>query len=793
MIALLFSSLLIYSASACAEDKIKYDIPEQSLNNALMKFAVASRLELIFSADLVRGLQNPPVTGEFTKEQALRQLLENSDFKFNFLDNHTVTLHRADKPEKPIFAEPVTLDNVIVNGDGRQSAALQLNQDKSLRYTVKQSVSATKTATPLRNIPQSVQILPRALLDDQQSTTASESLLNVSGVTPRNVLFTNAGEGTYIRGFRAEQLTDGFTQYYNTGDRESTVNIQSIEVLKGANAVLYGGGAGAPAGGVINIISKLPQPQTFGEAGFKVGRYDFYQPYFDWNQPANQRLWLRVTGEYTSSGSNIADIDTTRFNINPALSFNTDHTVFTLQGKISRWRQPEYQGLPATGAIAGSFRIAPQTFLGPADITPSYSDTDAVWASVEHQHNQTWSWNLKTRFANSSVDEFAQVIIGAGPSFIAEQPLLPPSTWGLANAELFQRQKDLSIAANALAKFPVGDSQNQILFGVDHGILKDNGFVHSNFTNSPVNLVNPQFPVYVRPEPATDDQFVTNTTDGTYLQWQSDAYQRLHTLLSLRLGSIQVDYHSRGVNSQTASLALLPRFGTVIDITDSLSLFGGYSQGMRGQPFINFTREPQPEISQQLESGVKLDWRRCLTGQLAVYQIDRDHVAATSGNGQLLAVGRQRSQGVELDLNWEPWAGINILGNYAHTYAVFLSSQYALAGNHIQQIPADSSRLWLNYRFQQAVLAGWSIGGGVYLNSGAYLGSDNLYKAPGYHSFDLALAYENSRFKVAATVKNLSNEQYFIPFGYFGSGTTGGGRVAPAAASALYLSAALKF
>jgi iron complex outermembrane receptor protein len=86
-------------------------------------------------------------------------------------------------------------------------------------------------------------------------------------------------ENTLVRGFRAEQLIDGFTQYYNPGDRESTVNIEHIEVLKGSNAVLYSGGSGAPVGGVINVISKLPQAKAFAEAGFKMGSYSFYQPY----------------------------------------------------------------------------------------------------------------------------------------------------------------------------------------------------------------------------------------------------------------------------------------------------------------------------------------------------------------------------------------------------------------------------------------------------------------------------------------------------------------------------------
>jgi len=786
LIATTLLSVLMASCPVSAEATRQYNIPEQSLNDALMQFSADSGLELIFSADKTRGLRNKPLSGTLNCEQALKGLLEQTGFTYRFLNDHTVTL------QNDVSLVQTTASNLPVM---LESIPVYAKADKGGHVDSLSTSTATRTNTPLVALPQSVQILNRSLIDDQQNVTPSESLTNVSGLVPRSILFSNVTEGTYIRGFRAEQLTDGFTQYYNAGDRESLVSVEKIEVLKGSNAILYSGGSGAPAGGVISVISKLPKAQPFAEAGFKIGSHDFYQPYFDWNQPLNDKVWFRMTGEFTSSASAINVIDTTRFNLNPVLAFNLDlSTTLTLQGKVSRWQQPEYQGLPATGTIAGNFRIPTSSFIGPANIGDSYSDSDAVWAGFAHRFNRIWSVNIKARYADSTFDELSQLLVGSNFSVQAEQPLLASSTWGVVNAELYQHQQDVGFFGNLQSQFELGPSNNQFLLSVDHGVLNDSGLLDiPNTLAGTVNLLNPVFPAYTAPAGATPNQFVKNTTAGGALQWQSDLYQRFHSLLGLRLGSVEIDYQAPGIDSTMNRVALLPRIGGVIDITDTVSWFTGYSQGMRGQPFVNFSSAPQPETSRQIETGLKLAHHPYLSGQIAVYQIDRDNVATNSGSGPLLATGQQRSQGLEIDLNANPLPGLSLLANYTNTHAIFIHSLDVPAGNHAQQIPENTARFWAHYRFSEEVLPGWGAGFGVYMNSGSYVDISNLYKTAGYHTFDAAIAYETGPFKVAATAKNLSNEHYFEPFGYFGNGATGGARVVPSLGPAVYVTLSFKF
>ncbi len=803
LLLLITSSANLPAQVQFCDAKPFFNIPSQSLNKALLKFGAETKLTLLFSTDIVDKLDSQTVRGCLSKEEALTTLLMGSGLKYRFVDERTIALERIiEQPSNTAQSAPVQLEAIPVYGsvaDERETISRSDSGNVANRYHSNFIDSATRTATPITNLPQSVQVANRNLLDDQQNLTLSESLINFSGVVPRSTLFTPVVEGTTIRGLRAEQLVDGFSQYYNAGDRESTVNIERIVVLKGANAVLYSGGAGATPGGLIDIVSKLPQPEPFTEAGFKFGSYDFFQPHFDWNQPLNALAALRITGEFTRSASHIEVIDTERYNINPSLSLTSGdgNTRLILQGKLSNWRQPEYQGLPATGTIRGSFRIRPETFIGPPDIPDSYSRSHAFWARFEHIFNQTWSINLRVRYAGSDYSEKSQTLVNRQGT-IADKPLIEPSTWALINGELFQEQQAFDFFGEALARFELGASQNTLLLGGDRSLLDDGGYQDLGRVLGLVDLVAPAFKhAYRSPGPGVEEYSLKNLTYGGYLQLQSDVYRHIHTLFGLRLSGIDIDSHNSAEPdiTRTETLKWLPRAGAVIDVTDNLFLFAGYNQGMRGQPYTVFSDVPKPAVSKQLEAGIKLEIADCLSGQLALYRIDRSQVAVLNPDNIIFSSrGKQRSQGFETDLTWHPADGVDVLASYAYTNAVFTDSLGRFPKNgRLAWIPEHSGRLWANYRFQHDELKGWSLGLGFYARSGAFLANDNQFATDGYHSFDATIAYETPRFRLAATAKNLSGEDYFQPYQYFGNGYSGGGRVVPGSGSSVFFSASVRY
>jgi iron complex outermembrane receptor protein len=290
-----------------------------------------------------------------------------------------------------------------------------------------------------------------------------------------------------------------------------------------------------------------------------------------------------------------------------------------------------------------------------------------------------------------------------------------------------------------------------------------------------------------------NNQFMANTSYGGFTQWQVTAFQRVHTLSGLRLGTVDIDFHDArsGAHARTSEFRALPRVGAVFDLTDDLSLFAGYSEGMRGQPFVNFSGNPMPELSRQMEAGLKFDFSAKLSGQIAVYQIERRRIAVRDPGDALFrtrAAGQQRSRGIDLDLVWEPLPGLGVLASYAHTEARFTDDLAGVPeGNWLPQVPKDAGRFWLSYRFQRPMWEGLNLGAGIYLRSGAYLSNNNRFKTDATYSVDCAAAYETGRFKLAATVKNLSGAEGFQPYDYFD------GRVAPLPGRAVFVSGEIRY
>ncbi|CCE02194.1 TonB-dependent siderophore receptor [Bradyrhizobium sp. STM 3809] len=664
-------------------------------------------------------------------------------------------------------------------------------------YRALSGFSATKTATPIEQIPQSIQVIPRSVIADQNNVTVTEAIQNVSNVQGTNTLAigtTGPFGQTTIRGFLAQQYLDGMFNMYNVGDRDSLVNVERIEVLKGPNAILYGGGAGSPLGGAINIVSKLPTDKASLETGVTFGSKNYVQPYFDVNQPlsADKTVLFRFTGTYTSNNTFVDVVHQDRYSLNPTLTLtNKEDTTLTIQGRLSRLEQQAYQGLPAVGTVAGSFRLNPDLYIGPSGIPKSYSEVKSVTATFDHRFDPIWSFNIKARWADQNFDQRSQTTLSAAPDF-------PPSTWALQNIELLQKQREISVNPNLEARFRLGPTNNVWLAGADYSRITDRGHMNADVGVLPVDLLNnPVFPTpYTDPTAASPTFFSYTdinsvyTTKGLYTQLQSTIYDRLHILAGVRLASINIDYvenypFSLGVFSPTQfgsdTTRALPRFGAVLDLVPGLSVYGSYSEGMQASTFTQaLNTNVQPETSKQVEGGFKFNINDQLTGTVAAFDIRRQNVPVVIGVG-VGAQSAQESKGYEADLIWQPTRNWKVIASYGHTDVRYSDSNTGTPqGNRVPGVPEDSGRFWVNYTFDWPALRGWSAGAGVYVASSQYVDNFNLYKTPGYFTVDAKIAYETEHWRASFNVKNLTGQKYFVPFTWFG------GQVAPGDGRAFY-------
>ncbi len=657
-------------------------------------------------------------------------------------------------------------------------------------YRALTSVSATKTATPIEQIPQAVAVIPRAVIDDQRPLTQSEAFRNVSAVSgmPTN---ERLGFAYKVRGFPADRYVDGLPIYSDGGDFGSLVNTERIEVLKGPAGILYQGGLG-PVGGIINSVSKLPTATPSAEAGVMAGGFGLWTPWFDVNQPLDKAgtAIFRMTGDFERSRDYIDVIEHERWSLNPTLRLD-DHagTALTIQGRFSARELQPYTGLPGAGTVDRSaFSIRPNLFPTDPAIPKARTTYNGVTVRLDHEFNDFWSVDAATRVSRTTLLERSQFAASLDPA-LSPTPVFG-SSFAFFNFYLPTDTREVASDVSLVAKAALGPSRNVLLLGADDEKVANKVRVDVGFAGL-VDLASPVFPAYATPTIPGLDADNTAQNSGLTAQLQSHLWDRLHLLAGLRLAHVRM--HGTDTVAQTDFVTdawkPLPRVGAVLDLAPGISVFADYSEGFRSVQFFNARTAPKPEEAEQTEGGLKLVLPSGFAGTLSYFAITRRNVMNLLPGSPFLAVqiGEQRSQGFDMDLTWQPLPGLSIIGSYAHVNAYLIEDQLYPASNKLDRVPADSGRLWANYRFQSAYLRNFSVGAGFYAASSQAIALDNLYFTPAFITFDAKLSYERDRWSIALIGKNLADNRYFEPF------ASGAGMVAPGEPRTVYVVATVKY
>jgi iron complex outermembrane recepter protein len=237
-------------------------------------------------------------------------------------------------PKATAQAEPEQEIEIVVTG--------QREEDN---YAVPNSGVGTRTDAAIKDVPQSIQVVPQQVLEDRGVTQLDEALRNVSGVAQ------GAFGDIAIRGFSGSNnvFSDGLL---SRDSQRIGVNSTNIEVLKGPASVLYGGNE---PGGIINIVSKRPLKEPNYKIEGIIGNYDFYRPELDFTGPLNsdKTILYRLTGSYESAGSSIDFVENERLDIFPAISFELGkNTTLTFNGSYEKT-----EGKSSTGLSCGAFKL----------------------------------------------------------------------------------------------------------------------------------------------------------------------------------------------------------------------------------------------------------------------------------------------------------------------------------------------------------------------------------------------------------------------------------------------------
>jgi iron complex outermembrane receptor protein len=543
------------------------------------------------------------------------------------------------------------------------------------------------------------------------------------------------------------------------------VGVERIEVAKGPTSQLFGGGTGAPVGGLINVISASPEQKASYSAAFRTGSFSTIQPSVDINQPLGDKVAARIAAEYTDADDAIDAVSNKRITISPSLRIGFDDTSLVLRVNYNRIEQLEYSGLPF--AVAGYPGVNPFHFTGAKNGPKTKIENLALTGVFTHRLSDNVTAQIRVRsYQNKTTEHGSFPYLAFYPPVGTVYPII---TAYMPDVTIDEMTFDGSLTGT----FSTGGIEHVLIAGAQYDRVDYHGAMGFNlFPVGFLDYADPDSDVPFGPETYPTDKYVnTYRTIGLYAQDQITIGGRLHVLAGLRYSRLESTEGFNGIVSPKHSFNRVdPRVGVTFDVTDGVALFAGYATGSRASIFFNPLVVPtSPETSKSWEGGLKFALRDAgLSGTIAAFHQTRNNVPLIDPFGTTRQVGQQRSKGLEADLIWEPAKSFSLLASYAYTRAQVSKDDFnpANVGQNLARVPEHSGRIAVRYRFLDGALKGFGLGAGMTAASGAYTTLPNTDKTGGYAVFDAQASYETGPFRISASVTNLTNKLYFQPYLY---------------------------
>jgi catecholate siderophore receptor len=630
-------------------------------------------------------------------------------------------------------------------------------------YDVKASSTATKTDTLLRDTPQAITVVSRELIRDQAMQGMADVIRYVPGVV------TAQGEGNRDTAvFRGNSSTGDFfidgirddVQYYR-----DLYNIDSVEALKGPNAMIFGRGG---SGGVINRVSKQPAWTPVREVSATVGSWANRRVTADVGQPISDTAAFRVNAMVEDSNSYRDSVETRRHGINPTFAFRPGRDTSLVFG-FEHFRDERTADRGVPGFDGRPLDTDPSTFFGNPELSTTWARMNAFTALLEHDFGNGVSLRNRTRYAN--YDKFYQNVYAA--SVVRVENAAQVFDLGAYNnatqrTNLFN-QTDLNFAFNAFGL------RHKIATGIELGRqetdnLRNTGSFSVGKT-VPVAAPYTTGTVSFRPSATDADNHGVATTGAAYIQDQVEFSPQWQAIVGLRYDRFDVDFtdHRTGGRFDVTDSPVSPRFGLVYKPLEPVSIYASYSRAFApraGDQLGSLTLSNanlEPERFTNVELGVKWDIRPNLSASAAVYRLDRKNVLVTdpanSAVSYVVPEG-QRTRGVELGLQGKITRAWSVMGGYAYQDAQLLaaSGTAQAAGATVPQVPTHTFSLWNRYDFSRRFGAGLGV---VYRDS-VFASTSNAVVLPSFTRVDAALFYNVGKdYRIQLNVENLFDKRYW--------------------------------
>jgi catecholate siderophore receptor len=759
------SSVVGSSDNAQAAQTSTFNIPAGTIGAVADQFRTLTGIRVVFANEDIRDLPSPGVIGSMAAEQALDRLLIGTGVGYVFTARDLVTMDIR------------TAEFVAVSG----------------RETP--TVSSPKYTTPLRDVPQTIALIPRATIEEQGATTLSETLRNVPGITLQagegGGASNTAGDMFNMRGFNASNslFVDGVRDDGLVS--RDVFNLEQVEVFMGPTGSDVGRGTAA---GYVNMKTKVPHLGSSNSAMLSYGNANRARATVDVNiasSGGSDSWWgksaFRLNALWQDGGVPGRDeVEQESRAIAPSLAFGLGtSTRLTASAQIVRQENVPDYGIP--GAAWDEQPLTPTTIQTARPVNQSnyygsntFDHDDAsqnnYMVRVEHDVNRRFTLRNQTRYNRAERDAIISAIQNPAAYNSATEQVTIARQGNIRENDITSNQTSI------IGRFSTGPLRHSSSFGVE--------FTHeSQFapaltglgTRAPVDVYspNPNDPITgfapVRSGAFSDG---STSTVSAYFFDTVDFGSRWQVMGGARWERYDTEFLSQDVTGLvTADLAasdslVSGKLGAVYHVTPTGNVYASFGTSATPPGGANFTLSAQPnnvnnpnvdpQLSTNFEVGTKWDFangRLSLTS--AVFRTENKNVIFTVDAFAIPPVFNQDDaqlvKGVTVGALGQITDRWEILANIGYLDSTFNSQGEVNNGNRLVLTPEFSSSVWTTYRWPMGV----GVGGGIRQTSDVFINAANTIKSPGYTLVDALAEYEvNSNLTLRLNIYNLFDETY---------------------------------
>lgn len=760
--------VLPLSAQVMAED-VSINIPAQPLPQALQAFGEQTNQQVIYNADELAGLKSNRVSGKMSPQAAIAELLKGTGVRHS-LEGNTLMLVKGSGAGLELGATTINAQQPEATTEGSNS------------YT-SNAVTIGKGTHTLKEIPQSITVMTRKQMDDQNLVSLKDAVNQTTGI----VGLQGVGQGMILssRGFQIDDWQyDGVPiprNTYSLGNwaTQDLIFFDRLEILRGASGLLQG--TGSP-GGAVNLVRKRGQSAPTVTLTGKAGSWDHYGLQLDAGGPLNEAGNIR--------GRIVADEDQSNSFVDHA--WNKTHSLYgSLDIDLSEDTTLGFAASQSNGESRGNIRGLPRyadgsmpdvsrsTYTG-ARWNRSDIDVTTLYADLEHRFNEDWAF--KVGAVQMTEDNQAKNQRTQSPG-----GLLPDGS-RVQYADFvtdFQSTK-VGLDMNLVGKFEALSMEQEVMLGGNYSQLETDDKYARTFNSSTDTIFDLD---NNRPDISYEGLINSPGGMGTlskydirqkgiYGTWRVKPVDDLTLILGSRVSWYDFSYKSKteratGITRNAPSTAtetgvVTPYAGIVYDLSREWAVYASYTDVFQPQTNVDPNGSVlKPIVGTNYEIGLKgglMDGR--VNTSLAVFRYDHENravnIPSCTGLNCSEAAGKVRSQGIEAEISGEVVDNLQLFAGYTYNTTKYLEDPTNEGSVFSTWTPKHMLRVWGNYQFT----GDWSrVNAGLGFTTQSHTQVFDLnYDVPGYTVWNARVGYQlTPEIGLAVNANNLFDKTYITP------------------------------